>query len=750
MAEPDLCGRQSKMRRNAAFTITFLLAAMCLISPGRAFLSTYNWQLRQPEFVEGGIELLCLFCGLCLVAAFIRNSLVANLCVLASAGLYLQIHSILPPAAAAFLYLEILLHIGAAIEHKLRIESQKDGLVSYLARFVMGTAAWTIGAFLISGLGFGTFSHLRIYTVGLLAVALALKAPAPLTLMLMKRFGEAKTGVRIAALFLLVILLMQFGKINHVFDYDTKWYGMRPEFVLIGKASIFDDLKLVHFVYYYPKQFEFLAAPLSNLRSPFITSLNVVLLAITFLAVYCLGREIKLERKDALFVTALAASIPVVANMASTCKTDVLLGAFAFIGSVFFWRWCKERNRRDLAYGIAAMLGMLGTKITAFAYTPMLLLGYLGFGIARVVMSRRKPQASGFVDQDHDGRIGLLPLMPALIAALAYAGLCLRTWILTGVPTLPAFLGIWKKLGITPKYPWNIGSFEVTGIRMRSVGDFATHWKHLLFDPSPYGHYIMAWPGNIAFFSLSVLLIFIVFRLVRGTSHFAFLLANIPIMIAGIVVACTVRLHPDGGTDGNYYIVPVVLALLSGAAVLAHSQQGTRRMLAACGFSFIILYLPIMLVTHWSWWYGTQAFRFSLKTPLLNTRQLAEVRLRGVGAWEMQEYLQKKELKGLCIGLGHEDLRFLSCRFDDFNVNGSAFYRLFATDDDFRKYLAWAQPEVFILPKSFLAKQSDFYESVRRIFYELEGKPETIRIESPEYVALDISAVPELHGKQPK
>jgi hypothetical protein len=373
----------------------------------------------------------------------------------------------------------------------------------------------------------------------------------------------------------------------------------------------------------------------------------------------------------------------------------------------------------------------------------MLVIGYASVGIAMSAADRRESLGQGrltssFLRADEKG-VKAAPLMLVAVAIIAYAGLALRTWVLTGIPTIPAFVETWKTLGGTLKYPWNTIIFDVTSVRIQGIRDFLTYWYHLLLDPPPYTHYVMAWPGNIAFFAFSALLLLVAFRTEHGVNRFRFLFANLPIMIAGIVAASTIRPHQDGSTDGNYYIVPVVLTLLSAGAVLAHTQRGTRRMLTACGIAFIVMHLPIMLVTHWSWWYGTQPFRFSLARTFVDTQKIVETRLTTAGAWEIQEYLQNNPPMGLCVGYGESDLHFLSCRHEDFDQLGGSFAALFASDDAFRQYLTWARPDLLIMPKSLLLHPSANAESVWRVFHELAKRPQTIRIEAKNYVALDIS-----------
>ena len=65
---------------------------------------------------------------------------------------------------------------------------------------------------------------------------------------------------------LLVVALGWLAKSNHLHSYDPLWYGLRPEQVLAPTASFFDVTGLVSPVYYFPKLYELLIAPLSAMR----------------------------------------------------------------------------------------------------------------------------------------------------------------------------------------------------------------------------------------------------------------------------------------------------------------------------------------------------------------------------------------------------------------------------------------------------------------------------------------------------
>jgi hypothetical protein len=735
-----------------ALAFICLMAAACIAIPADIFLNRiYSGQLKQPETVQGGIELLVVFALFLFVTTLIRRPVIHTIITALVGAFYLQTHSILAPAALGLIFLESIIQIGIAVQRLLKIgEERTSDIFSYLATFIIGAATWLLGALILSAMGFGTITLLRFYSLVLGLISFACVKATPLSLMLMRRFKRLPAKDRITVLFLLVLILAQFGKANYGMDYDSAWYGLRPERVLLGSHSLFDNLKLVHFVYYYPKHFETLSLPLADLNNGiFIIAFNVVLLGVGFLAVYYLARELGLKRSGALFVTVLLGSIPSFSNMASTAKSDNLLAVYAYLAALFFWRWANKRSALDFSFAFAALMGMLGTKITAFIYAPLLAIGFISVEFCRRSIEKRSAstkKAPPSLSDDRNLPIRIAPVIVAGIALLSYSGLALRTWSLTGIPTLPGFAGIWDIFGLTPKYPWNGADFGFLAYPVRTLNDFFTYWYRLHFNPWRYGHYLIAWPANVGFFSVCCLIVLTSVRSVHKRAQSAFLYACLPIMAGGILWACLMRRHGvEGGTDGNYFTIPVVLATLSVAGILSNIRGSIRTVMLLCCLGFIALHLPIMFVSHWSGHPGTQPFSFSLDKPLFDAKADAKASLKRIGALEIEEYLENNQHKKLCVGISNGEvstLHKLSCIHEDFEQIVDPFAHIFSSESAFKAYLAWAHPDLLILPKGVSLAPGPHKLDIGNIFQELAKNPKAILIESERYQALDISAIP--------
>jgi hypothetical protein len=734
-----------------ALILICLLAAVFIGIPAYSFLwQFYSWHLKQPETVQGGIELLVVFLILAAAVALIRVPRICSVILAFIAMLYLQLHSILLPAAVGWLFLEALVQTGSAVQRLVGVGDQQNcDIPSYLGRFVVGVAAWTSGVILLSAFGLGSISYLRLYTVVLALISIAAAPCMPLFMTLVRRFEQLSATDKVLVVLLTVLILTQFGKVNYGNDYDSLWYGLRPERVLVGPHSLFDDLKLMGFVYYYPKQFEVLTLPLAKLSDgAFIIPFNVVLFILGLLAVFRIGRELDIQRTGALMLTALVGSIPAFSNMASTAKTDTLLALYAFVSALFLWRWCKRRDAMDFSFGFAAILGMAGTKISAYAYAPLLLLGFLAGGFWVHHGNRRNGwfRAAAYTRVNSGVAVGPKgPIAIVGIAACAYAGLLIRTWIMTGIPTMPAFADKWMLLGFSPKYPWSVSGFVFAGVPIQSTREFIVYGYRLLFNPQGYSHFVMAWPGNAAFFLCCAIVILAIVRVIRAGPVMAFLFFCLPIMAGGILTACVVITPEHGFTDGNYYAVPIILTILSAAGVLAATSGKIRKVIGFCGLGFTLLQLPIMFVSHWSWHPGTKPFSFTLNGSLFDRKAEYETRLKRAGAWELEEYLRKHPRAGLCVGYSNGEesaLHQLSCLHEDFEQDGGHFWRIFDSKTAFRQYLNWARPDLFIMPKSLSYSPCGPGTPIRLVFDELAQNKDVIKIESRNFWALDLSGFP--------
>jgi hypothetical protein len=720
-----------------------IAAIFVLLPPLMLFGGIYRGSLRKPSVLEGGIELLSL--SLLLVASLrlLRDRRVALGAVAALSGLYLQLHQALLPALAALLLFEILVQVGGVARSLLRSEADSATLQDQLDCWVIGLAIWPACAVVASLLGVGGIPHLRVLLLALGALAVLWRRREPLIATVSRRFLRASPLEQTLALVLLVLLLLQFAKAAVVVDYDSNWYGLRPEKVLFGERSIFADLRLVHFVYHYSALLlEVLAAPVSGLGEyAFILAVDVGVLAVAMIVLYRFAREAGGSVRESLLLACLGASIPGVSNMASTAKGYVLGVLLGTLATLHFWRAVRAQQLAPALPGFVALTLMLFARLTSYLYFPLLLLGAaLAWGSARLA-GARPPLDVPPVDR----RAALRLWAPVLLLSAAdVVAFWIRTWRGTGMPTTPVLSKLWTALGFHYRYPTDALELQLPlGAHFRQASELFDLWYQLFFNPTDLEHVLISWPGNcgLLFLILSALSLLIRRPSWRETGLWLLVLPA----CAGSLLYATFGVFPHRapGGDGNYYILPASLATVAGGLVLLRQTEKlaplAAGLIAACTFWL----LPLTLVGHWSWHPGTAPFSFHLLRTLPHTNRDWQEKVLQAGLGPLQEYARAHALKS-CGGLTRlaagdsTDMlaRLLPCRFEDFEQLQGTYPGLFESDEAVFRLLRWKELDLLVLARKSLEFEA---RPLRRVFERLQEDPLVSTHESGPYLFLDLS-----------
>jgi hypothetical protein len=725
------------------FALAAPIAAIFVLLPPKLLLGgIYRASLRAPSSVEGSAELIVLLLLLFACLRLLRNQRVALGAVVGLCALYLELHHALLPAAAALLLFEILVQMGGAARSLLGRAPAAATLQDQLDRWMIGLALWAACAVLASLFGVGGIAHLRVLALSLGALAALWKRREPFVATVSRRVLRASPLQQALALVLLGLLLFQLAKAAVVVDYDSNWYGIRPEQVLFGERSMFADLHLAHFVYHYSaKLLEVLAAPVSGLGEyAFILSVGVGALAIAMVAFYRFAREAQASVGESLLLACMAASIPGVSSMASTAKGDVLGVSLGALAVVHLWRAVKLRQLSMALPAIVALTLLPMTRMTGYLYAPLLLLGAaLAGGCAR--LARVKPPETAAPE---DRRASFRLWAPILLIAAADAGaLSLRTFRATGMPTTPILSSLWTSLGMHYRYPTSALALDLAlGARFEHARELFHLWYQLVLDPSDLPHVLISWPGNCG---LLLLLLGAASLLLRRPSwrELALWLLVLP-ACAGSLLYATFGAFPHTAGDGNYYILPAALAAVAGGAVLLRQLEQLRPLAAGICVACTLAQLPITLVTHWSWHPGTAPFSFDLSHALPRTYRDWREQAREAGFGPLEEYARTHGLKS-CAGLtrtGPGDssetiARVLECRFEDFEQLGSSYPALFESDEAVLRLLRWKELDLLVLP----SKASPDLEPppLRQVFEHLQEDPLVSTHQSGPYLFLDLS-----------
>jgi hypothetical protein len=152
-----------------------------------------------------------------------------------------------------------------------------------------------------------------------------------------------------------------------------------------------------------------------------------VFLPLLLTVVYGWARQQGLDRGWSMLAAALVATVPTVAEEASSAYVDVALALYLALAIEAAGRWWAGRDQAALVHVALALGFALAVKVlAAFAFLLIVLLVLL-----RV---RTAGRAAAVV----------VPMLALGAAASIAAPWYVRTWVLTGSPVFPFFAGLWK------------------------------------------------------------------------------------------------------------------------------------------------------------------------------------------------------------------------------------------------------------------------------------------------------------------
>ena len=304
--------------------------------------------------------------------------------------------------------------------------------------------------------------------------------------------GNRTERVVFALLYVTVLIIA--AKTNLIDDFDSQWYGLRSDYVLEEGGTIFVNLGLAHFVYYYPKLYETLILPLCAFPdSSYPASLSVLFYAF---ALYVIHDLIMGGHRGPVACGADSAdgrlgpgsgllSIAGEARFSHRpCVVDRVQVSHAFHG---------QRGHRRLLPGCcrAGYSAMRETDCDSFRRAhgdrePARIVR-----IFRRLDIRNEPQGLSGYSGEH--------LLALLLGFATFVVFTYRTYAITGLPYIaPDFLvGLFKSLGFQAHYPYG----ELANAQIGDSWHFT--WQSLgliyaaLMAPSSLPHMVYSWIGNI-------------------------------------------------------------------------------------------------------------------------------------------------------------------------------------------------------------------------------------------------------------
>ena len=327
-----------------------------------------------------------------------------------------------------------------------------------------------------------------------------------------KRMGEILSTLpcQVELFFILPFLYIQISRSNIALDYDSLRYGLRSAYILFSppdsvSTGIFALLKgffhshgLLNAVYSYPKGLEALTAPLSFLPGyGFLLAFQFwIYLALGF-TLFLLAR--KSNSKSAVWVFLLLFFFPSIGNMAVTVKTDNITLLLQVL-SLYFYAKGERKN------SLSMLILSYSFKPTAVVFSTLILIGLFWDSLFRrnskdffyegkIVERGSVVQHFTLLGSRKEGSTALL-----LFALLFTFLITLRTYLITGLPFSTTFTGIFKAVGFSVKWPFNLDAHVDYSGEKAGVEIFLSFLRRVfsfLFYPvgEDMAHVSIAWSG---------------------------------------------------------------------------------------------------------------------------------------------------------------------------------------------------------------------------------------------------------------
>jgi hypothetical protein len=705
------------------------LAALFIVTPMQNLLDVgpYLRLIQQPPALQGGAEVLALTFLIGAILLWISSPRWRFLALVSVSELYLRRHYVDLPLIVDLLYLELIVGLGATANRLFgRASAANSG--DYLRCFVAGFVIWSLCAWGLSALGFGSSAALRWLTV-CLAIPACMSRQVPLSVFAYLRMSALEAFARAGAGVMLAWFLSLLARSNVVASYDALWYGLRGESVLVGAGSVYRSMGLVAPVHYYPKLFELFLVPVSGLGdASVIVGVNIAMLALLLLCAYRMLDRFGLSQGQRVLCILACATLPALANSALEPKPDMLAALLLLLGCRSAAAFAQHGRRSQALW--TALLGALAccTKLNVLPYVALL------WTATPVVWAwRRFPRAA-------DDRRDLLCAYWLLAgSAVLIVAATLRTYVLAGVPLVApdALVSIALKLGFQLKAPASI-----LVVRHTALGDMPSVVFDALFQPSGLPLIVITWPGNIWLF-LGLVALLAGYR--RRIGEPAPMRSPVwyPLMVLGppIILA-----HSSNGGDGNYYIVPLVLAMLLGFAAAAGRLANSRAAIQTLYCSvclFIAFHASYAFVSAGGSAPGTREFDFDLTRNVRDSRERRQQWFEMAGMVRVGDYLRRMPGVPRSTGYALEPAAlWLPGSFEHLVVSSYWRPEYLASESAFLAHLLDCRIDYLILPHAGVGGDRDRVpDAVARAAQLLRAHPQTQVIEDRDYTLLDLSAV---------
>lgn len=707
-------------------TVWLLLCAVCvwcLAVPVKGLFldGVYSWHIRQPEFWNMIWETAGLALILGAVCLFVDQRRVKIMAMAVVCLVFAWCHVVFLPMVVSVGYLIYVFLVGATIRSRcIRMEARMKDV--WLWDFLLGCGAVMILFCLMSAAGIGSIGALKAAVVGS-GIGLAVcSGPGEVRRLSGLTGVSGVTGrwpgvlsgndqaVRkperpwtkiqlLLVVFMIIMVLIQVGRMGISLDFDSLWYGVRSEYILDNGHGIYENMGSVGLVYTYPKGLEVLLLPLSDLAShSYLIFVNVWLAVMSLAVVYKIGR-FYMGRTYSLLAAACVSAIPAVMNMSITAKTDNATLLVQLVMVLFFLHYLKEKQARHLIGSFGAFLLSWTLKPTAVVFSTAV----FGMSGLYVLGTRQLVWKASFREW-----------LSLLVPGAALAGIWARTLIVVGIPVTSVFSSIFLKLGFRLKYPFSVLPIKGSSVEDGSVWRYLADTLYGMFlNPSgdDMNHVVIAWGTSLLLFLMAVVAVAVFVKMQSvGVKHSAMEHETNPcqariqdinltryahtVMIPFTIV-CLVSLMLLGQIDGNYFMLFDVFLVLYGCAAISQIKSDSlKRGILILILPILFLNVQVTMVSNWAWSLGYTPVDV-LNKGRINHRAGQHQKMIELGNSGIWDILAADPTTRVIAAGDHPQVFAFPCNVQSYDDITSSWgnVRLVKTMDAFVEYLSYAETD---------------------------------------------------------
>ena len=688
---------QKNRLRTVAAGVLLVIAAMVMCMLGIRFLneSAFQWTFTQSEYRNAVLEMALMawvFFGLLSVGGITNRTRFCLVITVFLIQTYLR--SYFWAIIGSILYLFVLGMTGYLICKK--VLRQNDAGFELHKYVLFGMASEIILVALMSVFSVAYPATLRyvILCVGLAESFLLRKG---LLRGVQKLFGKPNTRmqapnsvcINIALAVCLTGITLIACRANQGFDYDSMWYGIQAEYVLVPNGSIYNSPDLMSIVFTYAKGYEVVSLPFAGLTSySFFSAFNLALVVLTMICVYQICREFGMKQSGVLTACFVAVT-PSIMVMAMTAKADVITLYISMVAIRYAVCFFRSRNSVELDVALSAIILSYGMKQTSLLFSTLILL------------------CTVFVALLFKIRISKKTVATILIPTIALSVLIVRTILKAGLPYNALVVSFFKRIGIEPLYPYYFPSSRMTGLT-ELLSDCSFLWTRItrlldiFFCPksSDLSTTMISWWGPLVSFIwlLSLILPLLspkkVIQRCRNEREFLYLTV-VHYSLSAFSVASMLLLDAP---DGNYFILAQTLSYIYLLCIVRMVSISIRHVIAWASVPMILVNFLVECCISPAWSLGLSPVNLEDFGYYDDYKSRYNSWFAYNDLTDVYEYLEQNEHRALICSIDNiSTARFLPTAVETYDAIYNWGSQHLRDADSFYKYLSFAKIDALLI-----------------------------------------------------